>query len=564
MKGCATLMELSDKLKHKKNKSELCVRILFLMLMFAAAGKIWLIGYDMDEQYAYAIAFRLLKGDFFLKEMWEPHQTSAILEALIMAGYLKLFGSTGIVLFSRLVGMIIHLSLMFCLYHYLKTRINETYAFVTVGIIAFSIPKLMYTTDFSNQLMWFELIYILALSMYYGGETRKKIYLVIAGISLTLGTLAYPALIVLVPDSAYTVVRLRKDGKLLIKESICLATPCFAGLAAFMAILLAKMDFANLCTNLKLVLKDGSHSASLTEKLSINLNSLLTVLIFGIIYLIISLLIWLIFKNKLKKDIGQIIYILVTVCFIGQLIIWIFGKEYINFPRVEMFLATGFLLAEGITRKKNEEQTRDFLLFTVVPFAAFIGVSLLTNHPFLVSAPFLSYVLVGLALRTKKNNGESLQRAQKVCLYASLAIILFGNLFLIRTAGGERNTLIDKGTVIHNGPAKGVIADYVIAGRIKDDYDLITSAIPENSKVFYMGYDSDIYMYGNYEVCSPSTISTPTYNENTLKYFEINKNKKPDFIICEKVFENEANELFGEEYEEMCSNWYIRILTKKK
>ena len=53
-----------------------------------------------DAEYQMAMAYRMLKGDKMILQMWEPHQTSAFLCAIFMKFYMTLFGTTtGIVLY---------------------------------------------------------------------------------------------------------------------------------------------------------------------------------------------------------------------------------------------------------------------------------------------------------------------------------------------------------------------------------------------------------------------------------------------------------------------------------
>lgn len=547
-----------DKLANDKKHINLIIQIIFLVLIGITALKVLLVGYDMDEQYAYTLAYRLINGDGFLKEMWEPHQTSALPEALVMYLYTLVFGIKGVVLFSRFVGMIIQAITMFLLYRFLNKRVSSCIALAVTGIIAFTIPKLMFTMDYSNILMWMELVIMLSLMEYYSGK-RKLIYLIITGCALMFGVLSYPALIVLVPVVAYIVIRLRENNKGLFKETLAVAIPCVIGLIIFIISLLLRIEASSIKELMGYVLSDGSHSASIGMRLMDHLNSAITVIIFTLIYSIISLLIYLPFRSKIRKN--QIIYILVFVSFIGQLFIWLFARKYINFPRVEMFIVSIYLGFRGFVTKRSKEQTRDFLVFTIIPIASFLGVSIFTNHPFLVSAPFLSYVLAGLVI-TEDLDIKAIN-LKVAFAYVCLFVMLFGNLLLVRTADGTRCTIFGDVSLIRKGPAFGIIADDTIVTRNREDYDLIIANIPTTSKLMYMGRDSDIYMFGEYEVCSPSTISTPTYDEKIYRYQEINPSKVPEYVVYENAFEPKALELFGNEYEEIASNWYIHIMKKK-
>lgn len=535
-----------------------------LLLIGAAFVKFWLVGYDMDEQYEYAMAYRMLKGDFIVKEMWEPHQTSAVFEFLLMYLYSRVFGLNGVVIFSRAVGMVIHSVLMVFLYKFLKKRVSKTIALSVTGIIALTVPKLMFTPDYSNLLMWFLLIYILALTKYYSDEGRNKIYMVLAGLALMLGVFSYPALLILVPVTVYIAVRLRKNIKDLLMEAICCALPGITGLTAFLIFLRSRMSFPEIKQNIGFLLSDGSHSAGIGVRMKEHLVSLETVLVFLLIYASVSFLLFFILKNKLRLTPVNFILVMTGVSYAGQFVVWIALDRYIHFPRVDVLFAAFYLLFYGAFRKKNRQETADYLLYTLVPVASYIGVCLFTNHPFLASTPFLSYSLIGLALNIKENKEKKEKDVVKIAAWTALFIVIVGNLFLIRTAGSIKHTIFDPVSMIRKGPATGIIADDKIVQRNKDDFEMMTEMIPKGSKVLYIGKDSDVYMFNDYEVCTPSTISTPTYAENLDDYVANNPDKVPEYIVYENDYIYTATGKYGNEYTEFASNWYIHLMKKNE
>lgn len=550
--------------ERAENKTfNLILKILFGVLIVLAMVKILFVGYDMDEQYAYAIAYRLLKKDLFIGEMWEPHQSSAFFQALLMALYMKIFGTTGVVLFSRTVGMAVHGLLMLLLYKNIKKRVSTIIALATVTIVAFTIPKLMFTADFSNLLMWNLLIVILSFDAYYR-NTRKIIYLIAAGTALMFAVLSYPSEILLVIPCAIVILTLKKDKSTLAKEILALALPCVIGLIVFgiFVFMNVKPELFGEC--ISYVLSDGSHSSGILSRISDNAKSLLTVLMFGALYGIIALVLCFIMRKKRAVNWENMMWSVLFVSMAGQLVIWIFADKYINFPRVELFFLAAYLFIKGTVKFKNVEKRKDFLLFTLLPLTAFLGVSIFTNHPFLASAPFLSYVIVGFVLQSEKEEKASKIDLKMVIICVGAFVIIFGNLYLVRTADGKRCTIFDDISLIRKGPAFGIVADDKIAVRYRDDYDLITENVPENSKVLYLGRDSDIYMFGDYEVCTPSTISTPTYEDNMEAYYEINPNKTPQYVIYENAYINQYENLFGDEYAEIASNYFIHIMSKKQ
>ena len=58
------------------------VNIILVSLSFLALLKSIFISFDIDEGYAIAQSYRLLKGDRLFAQMWEPHQLSAFFSSL--------------------------------------------------------------------------------------------------------------------------------------------------------------------------------------------------------------------------------------------------------------------------------------------------------------------------------------------------------------------------------------------------------------------------------------------------------------------------------------------------
>ena len=61
--------------------------------------------FDIDCEYAIALSYRMARGDKMIVQMWEPHQTSAFLNAIFIKIYLFLTGTvTGIALYLNIMG----------------------------------------------------------------------------------------------------------------------------------------------------------------------------------------------------------------------------------------------------------------------------------------------------------------------------------------------------------------------------------------------------------------------------------------------------------------------------
>ena len=577
-------------------KVQKAIIAVLLLIVGITALKILMVGFDIDEQYAFALSYRLLKGDLPLKDMWEPHQTSAFLLALIMLPYYKLVGSTGIVLFSRIISMLIHGGLMFYLWSYLKKKVSPVTALATTAIVCFSLPKIMFLAEFSNILMWSLLFSILSLLKYCEledeskladeGKARAKGYLLLllAGIGFVFGVMAYPSTLLLFFVYLVVLIRNKKTGKRLALEIVCLLVPCVVAAFIVMIPLFAQMSISEMVESAKAVLNDGSHSASVLEKLLLHWDSLKTLLLFAAIYLAAAVPVGLILRIKAKEEKFINLYLLSFgfVTLAGQVVVWIALRKYPNYPLVEYFflpIVLAILLIVGRSKRANgqpnarsdgqsdvrvNERVNELLLWFVVPIVSFVCICILSNHPFLVSGPFLAYVVVGLVVLSKDREWIKAKGLCKIFLLFWAFAICFGHVYMIRVSEGEHLTCFNNLDLIRKGPATGIVADPGVVWNESELRGLACGSIPQGSKVLYMGSYNSIYLAGDYEVCAPNVISTPTYNELMLDYYEKNKDKVPEYIICESSYLDEMKELFGtENYEELTNNGQTVVYRKR-
>ena len=94
----------------QKNAQDRLWKILtpvLLVLAVLAMAKTLFVGLEIDEEYAFSLGFRLVKGDRLFYTMWEPHQLSALPAALVLALYTAIAGTTtGALLFVRAVVLV--------------------------------------------------------------------------------------------------------------------------------------------------------------------------------------------------------------------------------------------------------------------------------------------------------------------------------------------------------------------------------------------------------------------------------------------------------------------------
>lgn len=181
-------------MKHKK--SWLYPFLVFFSVL--AALKMIFFAFGLDEEYQLVMAYRNVRGDRLFLDMWEPHQSSAFLCALLMKPWTALFGTTGIVVYLRLCGTLLHLGVSVFLYKTLIRFLDSRYAWLLALIYFNIIPKQIILPEFGIMQVWFYTLMSLFLARYYTcGKKRRD--LVLAALSLVLNVLSYPSCLILFP-----------------------------------------------------------------------------------------------------------------------------------------------------------------------------------------------------------------------------------------------------------------------------------------------------------------------------------------------------------------------------
>ncbi len=559
------------------------IRILALCLWVIGAVKVLFVGYDMDEQYALAMSYRMTQGDFLVYNMWEPHQTSGFLMALFMLPYLLLAGGTaGIALYVRICGLICHTVIHGVLYKTLCTYLHKDHSLLVCGVSFFALPKLMFLPEFANMQIWFLLLTSICLLKYYGTECVREsrgniCYLIMAGFFTALEVLTYPSTIFVFATVLIFIIIFRCKGNL-IKELLAYILPCVVGAGGFFGILLTKIPLSDLKFLLGQVMSDGSHSTTTGEWIVRHGLSILKILGFLAVYAVVATVVYFIIKKIRKNTNVALLWpkLWIVATLLGQVLIWLFGSDYPNFPSVEYMIAP-MLVLPALFRKKIKS-TPAFAFLVAVPFMAFPGVLLFSNHPMMASLPFLGPCVAGILALPEMSalfGKEEVKKTHKVLsikavLFLWLVIMIFGKCYMMRTSQGSHYTLLDETSLCRQGVAMGLVADTVGAERNRDVNNLIKEVLPKGAKVFYIGKCPDVYLQQDMEVCTSSTISTPTYDDNVYVYFDLYPEKKPDYVVIDSGFtylpEGEwARNYLEEHYTEtpIAENFYIKIYTRK-
>ena len=172
-------------MRQKNNRISNPWRFVFLGmagLSLIATVRTLFFGLDVDEEYALTLAYRLARGDLLIQEMWEPHQTSAVLPAVFIRIFLTVTGnSEDLLLYMRLLGCLAQAGLSLFWVNTLRDRCKPQTLWTTAFIIYAVLPKWIAVPEFANQQIWFMLLTILFLYRYF--ERGKTASLVLAGVA---------------------------------------------------------------------------------------------------------------------------------------------------------------------------------------------------------------------------------------------------------------------------------------------------------------------------------------------------------------------------------------------
>ena len=139
----------------QKNAQDRLWKILtpvLLVLAVLAMAKTLFVGLEIDEEYAFSLGFRLIKGDRLFYTMWEPHQLSALPAALVLALYTAIAGTTtGALLFVRAVVLVCKAAMSAVFYRDFKQILGRHGALLSAVVLFVYTPKWFLGPDYISQ-----------------------------------------------------------------------------------------------------------------------------------------------------------------------------------------------------------------------------------------------------------------------------------------------------------------------------------------------------------------------------------------------------------------------------
>ena len=515
--------------------------IIYMLLTVVALVSMTVTNVSFDAEYQLAMAYRFFKGDAMIMQMWEPHQTSAFLNALFMKLYLIVTDTTtGIVLYMQIVGLIIRAVLAGLMYR-LVERVSGKIPAMAVGMIYLLIsPKELMLPEFGNMQLWCGTLLFLSLMAYW--KCNKTLWLVLSAIWLCMGVFSYPSFI-LVYLAVFCLLWKYADSKW---KAIGVFTGVCAVIGiAFVGYLLNNIEFSVVMECLSRALAvEPSHTVSASEKFIAHLVHCgsVFVMIAGVfaIGFIISYSACKLCKRNFEAVQGIVCgWYVLMMCLLFN-ILSVENRGGYSIPFVVLLL-----LGFWNRRRLNAEEQRFYITSLAISVVSLFATLLLSDNAFIQA---ITYMLVAICasvvpvyrwICTLKEEGTNI-RFIKWGVHLFFGLIVFRCVF-VHIPIYERDqiyAITEDIALIRSGPAAGIITEEDGAARQRDSFLEWDEYIQEGDSVWIMGHPVDTlgYLYKDVEVGAPTVMSTPTYTEELLYYYELNPEKYPDVIAMESSF----------------------------
>lgn len=593
-------MMVKTVMTEKMQKKEKCILVVLMGLSLLAAIIKLFVGFDIDEGYAVSMPYRLLQGDALFLDMWEVHQTSSFLPAMFLLVYEKITGGMeSVVVYLRIVATLIHGAVSFLVWKELSRKTDFKWSMLLALLYFNLLPKWIISLDFSMQQVWGITGILLLLQREL--ETGKDIYDFWMGIILAASVLAYPGMVLCYPVLLLMIVILNKDSKIKTRFNKCalLTLGCAVMAVLFLGYVLSAMSPEDFIESIPMVFMDGTHQFTMETKLMLYVTQWLNVgkqlVILSAPAILIAAVI--LFINKCrdrggtankngnrKKEQFFSYYLLsfVTVTSVLVIIANLFGIQmgpfHFQVRYLMFFICTFIWCVYGMRKQKKQESNSCRPLFwgpfflTAVSFLAiliFSNVGPDSSSSYLSVGIIAGWILWDLITKEAENAPETTRENEKekerqkeqnrssdrgwnrnrtgwLVLALFVLSLIFCKGYYVRITEYGPSTILQERKQITEGPLKGIYVlpeDYV---RVTEDYKIIQEVTEGVESFLYLGTEGISNLYAKCLFVSPSTISTPAFNEQWVSYFEMYPEKEPAVIALAKNTIDDRDKFFAQ------------------
>lgn len=535
----------------QKNAQDRLWKILtpvLLVLAVLAMAKTLFVGLEIDEEYAFSLGFRLVKGDRLFYTMWEPHQLSALPAALVLALYTAIAGTTtGALLFVRAVVLVCKAAMSAVFYRDFKQTIGRHGALLGAVVLFVYTPKWFLGPDYISQQFHFTVAAFLCFYHYYTHGFRRPWLVVLGAVCACFSFLAFPQSALAAAVIFIGMVLLGRRGK---EPTICkiprgavlFVLGCMACAAAFLAYVLPGMGLTVFLQRVSLILNDPQYDFTTSQRLALLASQALNTAKFLAKPLAASVVLCLLWwaKTRQKRDWTDLALnlwaILAALLCAVRAVADSSSDERYFMPALVLAVAWAFRKGRGTARETL------FWLGFLPGIAAYAFILRSTLLGFSATFMYLTWpALCGcfamLARRQMEPEQEKLPQGQ--CVLAALLVFLLVCRFwcVLVTGWKPANVVTANLKQITAGPTAGTWADEKAADMQMALYEAlepfagkqVLQAIGEQHGLGF------IMAGGTLTIGQASVISGTDSDPRFIQYYEELPEKRPDVILYDEA-----------------------------
>lgn len=535
----------------QKNAQDRLWKILtpvLLVLAVLAMAKTLFVGLEIDEEYAFSLGFRLVKGDRLFYTMWEPHQLSALPAALVLALYTAIAGTTtGALLFARAVVLVCKAAMSAVFYREFKQTLGRHGALLGAVVLFVYTPKWFLGPDYISQQFHFTVAAFLCVYHYYTHGFRRPWLVVLGAVCACFSFLAFPQSALAAAVIFIGMVLLGRRGKdaticKIPRGAVLFVLGCMACAAAFLAYVLPGMGLTVFLQRVSLILNDPQYDFTTSQRLALLASQALNTAKFLAKPLAASVVLCLLWwaKTRRKRDwIGLALNlwaILAALLCVVRAVADSSSDERYFMPALVLAAAWAFRKGRGTAWEPL------FWLGFLPGMAAYAFILRSTLLGFSATFMYLTWpALCGCfaMLVCRQENPEQGKLPQGQCVLAALLVFLLVCRFwcVLVTGWKPANVATANLKQITAGPAAGTWADEKAADMQMALYEAlepfagkqVLQAIGEQHGLGFM------MAGGTLTIGQASVISGTDSDPRFIQYYEELPEKRPDVILYDEA-----------------------------
>ena len=494
-----------------------------------------LYGWDQDESYIMLLVFRLLKGDIIFKDIWDLHQTCAVLPAVLVSGYYKAFGITGMAVFLRCVTQILLVLTAVFLYLVINRSYGPDAAFFSAFIVLNMLPRATLQMEYGLSTVIFSIIAsALLLDVWKNNVSRATLKIVFAGLFYGLSVYVYPTMIITVPLYFYiTCFRLGDSMRQRVRYAILFWVTCGILAGLFFAYVFSHITPRDFLTVLGEFGKTADHTVMFPafQNPAVILKSGIRIVIF----LSVTLGLWFLLRKKLIHP-SQVFFVFLVVSFISVVIPNITGlRQSGPFGLLERYIVMA-VISVFISFYTDDKPL--FWTFLMGGLFYYLGSLMGSALGFNENAMFLEMTIIAgtvYGIRVM-----DLYEDEKIRIFSFTAIcflifeLAFSKGYFVRVNNTDPANITECNSILNKGPCYGIR----VRGTQKSGYDSHIEIIERNSTedqvYMYLGNDPIYNFFFRGEVTSAQYVGTARPNIQFVDYYSVFGHELPNQIYIDK------------------------------